>query len=658
MEFFEEYYGKHEIEKRILVYSPVTGTVIRQEDVEDDVFNGGYLGMGCAVEPSEESVYAPFRGTVISVEQKECMITVKSRKNVVLAVNVDLAAADMEIPGFEYLVKEGQEIQRGEEMVRFSKAEIEKSGRCATVGITVMNPEEVGVPQIYDQRTVRHGERLMEIRKGLLRGQQINSLRTAVALLREHTFQLIETDVEIDPKAELSGVYRYVGAGGTVKRPTRKNGPAMLFHRIKGHPDASVLIGLLASRERVGKLLGCRKERLGKLLRDSVAHPVPPIVTKLPALCQENIHLATDPDFDLFKLIPAPTNTPLDAGPYITMGMCYATHPETGKSDVTIHRMCIQSKDELSIFLQPGSRHIGAMAEKAEELGKPLPISVSIGVDPAIEIGACFEPPTTPLGYDELAVAGAIRKKPVVLHKCVSIDEYAIANAEYVIEGAIQPGVRVVEDQNTHTGYAMPEFPGYNGKASDECWLIKVKAVTHRNHPIMQSVIGPSEEHVNLAGIPTEASILTMLGKALPGFVHNAYAHSAGGGKYMIILQCHKKVHTDEGKQRQAALLAFAAFSELKHVILVDEDVDIFDTDDVLWAMNTRFQGDRDLITIPGVRCHPLDPSANHEYSVLIPDIGVSCKLIFDCTIPFRMKEHFERAKFMEVDYTKWTGGE
>lgn len=147
-----------------------------------------------------------------------------------------------------------------------------------------------------------------------------------------------------------------------------------------------------------------------------------------------------------------------------------------------------------------------------------------------------------------------------------------------MIEGEIQPGVKVVEDQNSHTGFAMPEFPGYNGAASHECWLIKVKAVTHRKNPIMQTVIGPSEKHVNLAGIPTEASILNMINKALPGKVTNVYAHPSGGGKYMAVLQCKKTVHTDEGKQRQAALLAFSAFPELKHVILVDEDVDIFDS--------------------------------------------------------------------------------
>lgn len=109
----------------------------------------------------------------------------------------------------------------------------------------------------------------------------------------------------------------------------------------------------------------------------------------------------------------------------------------------------------------------------------------------------------------------------------MSIRENAIANAECVIEGEIVPGVRVQEDQNSHTGYAMPEFPGYNGVASSVCWKIRVRTVTHRRNPIMQTCIGPSEEHVNMAGIPTEASILALLEKAMPGKVQNVYAHRA-----------------------------------------------------------------------------------------------------------------------------------
>lgn len=482
---------------------------------------------------------------------------------------------------------------------------------------------------------------------------KINDLRSALELLKTMENQLIETDVEVDPMAELSGVYRHVGAGGTVQRPT-KEGPAMIFNNIKGNPEAKVLIGLLASRKRVAALLDSKPEDLGKLLFKSVDNPINPVVINERGLCQEVVHKATDKEFDLYKLVPAPTNTPDDAGPYITLGMCYASHPDTGLSDVTIHRLCIQGKDELSIFFTPGARHIGAMAERAEELGQRLPISISIGVDPAIEIASCFEPPTTPLGYDELAVAGALRGKAVELCKCLTVNERAIANAEYVIEGEVIPNVRVKEDQNSNTGYAMPEFPGYTGPASDQCWLIKVKAVTHRKNPIMQTCIGPSEEHVSMAGIPTEASIYGMIEKAMPGRLQNVYCSSAGGGKYMAVLQFKKAVASDEGRQRQAALLAFSAFSELKHIFIVDEDVDCFDMNDVLWAMNTRFQGDVDIITIPGVRCHPLDPSNDPEYSPSIKNHGIACKTIFDCTVPFDQKERFKRAKFMEVNPENW----
>lgn len=482
----------------------------------------------------------------------------------------------------------------------------------------------------------------------------IEDLRTALEFLREREGQLIETDIEVDPMAEIAGVYRHVGAGGTVARPT-KEGPAMLFHNVKGHPGAKVAVGLLASRARVGMLLGCEPDRLGFLLRDCVKNPVAPVVIpNEKARCQEVVHLAGEEGFDIRKLLPAPTNTPEDAGPYITLGMCYASNPETGESDVTIHRMCLQSKDEISIFLQPGVRHIDYFRQKAEEAGKALPVSISIGVDPAIEIASCFEPPTTPLGFDELQIAGAIRKKPVELVKCLTIQEKAIANAEYVIEGEILPGVRVREDQNSNTGKAMPEFPGYCGPANGSLPVIKVKAVTTRKNPVMQICIGPSEEHVSMAGIPTEASILGMVEKAMPGKLLNVYCASSGGGKYIAVMQFKKSVPSDEGRQRQAALLAFSAFAELKHVFLVDEDVDCFDMKDVMWAMTTRFQADLDMIPIPGVQCHPLDPSNGPEYSGHIRARGVACKAIFDCTVPFDQKERFKRAAFMEVDGEKW----
>ncbi|MGG4038525.1 UbiD family decarboxylase domain-containing protein [Heyndrickxia ginsengihumi] len=480
--------------------------------------------------------------------------------------------------------------------------------------------------------------------------EKVVDLRSALELLKNVPGQLIETNEPVDPHAELSGVYRYIGAGGTVKRPT-KIGPAMVFNRVKGHDDARVLIGLLASRERVALMLNTKPDRLGFLLNEAVKNPIDPIVVSNDHVkAQEIVHYADDPGFDIRKLIPAPTNTEEDAGPYVTMGMCYASDPETGESDITIHRLCLQSKDEMSMYFVPGARHLGVFREKAEKAGKPLPLSISIGVDPAIEIAACFEPPTTPLGFNELSIAGAIRNQAVELASCLTINEKAIANAEYVIEGELIPGKRVREDQNTNTGKAMPEFPGYTGPAIAELPVIKVKAVTHRTNPIMQTVIGPSEEHVNMAGIPTEASILQMVERAMPGRLLNVYAHPSGGGKYMAVLQFKKSQPSDEGRQRQAALLAFSAFSELKHIMIVDEDVDPFDSNDVMWALNTRYQGDVDTVFLPGVRCHPLDPSQDPAYNPALKDKGISCKTIFDCTVPYHLKDKFKRAEFKEVD--------
>ena len=128
--------------------------------------------------------------------------------------------------------------------------------------------------------------------------EKVNDLRSAIALLKKLPGQLIETDVEVDPEAELSGVYRYVGAGGTVMRPT-KEGPAMIFNNVKGHPGAKVAIGLMASRRRVAALFGCEPENLGKMLYESVSNPIPPVTTDAPAPCQEVVHRAEDPDFDL-----------------------------------------------------------------------------------------------------------------------------------------------------------------------------------------------------------------------------------------------------------------------------------------------------------------------------------------------------------------------
>lgn len=484
-------------------------------------------------------------------------------------------------------------------------------------------------------------------------------LRKVLDEMKSIPGQYHETDKKIDPNADLAGVYRYIGAGGTVQRPTQE-GPTMMFNNVKGFPNSRVLIGLQASRKRVGQILHHDYHTLGQMLNEAVTHPVKPVeVTHEEAPAQEVVHLAGDPDFDIRKLLAAPTNTPEDAGPYITMGVVYGHSPAGDKEDVTIHRMVLEDRDTIGMYIMPGGRHIGAFLKQYEAENKPMPITINIGLDPAITIGATFEPPTTPLGYNELQVAGALRNQPVDVVQGTTVDAKAIARSEWVIEAEILPNEKMQEDINTNTGYAMPEFPGYNGSANPAVNVVKIKAVTHRkDNPIVQTTIGPSEEHVSMAGIPTEASILSLVDRAIPGKVKNVYNAPAGGGKLMTIMQIHKDDEADEGIQRQAALLAFSAFKELKTVILVDDDVDIFDWNDVMWTINTRFQADRDIMVLEGMRNHPLDPSELPEYDpARIRVRGMSSKLVLDGTVPYTMKHEFKRAGFKEMpnwrDYLK-----
>lgn len=480
-----------------------------------------------------------------------------------------------------------------------------------------------------------------------MRADEVFDLRTALEFLASVPGELVETDVEVDPEAELAAVYRRVGAGVPVAPPAPA-GPAMLFRRVKGD-DVPVVAGVLGTRRRTALLLGAEPERLAFRLLEALERPVGAEVAQ-EAPCQEVVIRAP---LDLRKIVPAPKNTRLDAGPYITMGLLRARDPETGEADVTIHRLCVQGPDRLSVYFAPG-RHIDVFRAKAEARGEALPVSISIGMDPAVYLAACFEPPATPLGFDELAVAGGLRRRAVRLARCVSQPVEGIAGAEFVIEGEIVPGERIREDAQTNTGYSMPEFPGYMGKAQAALPVIRVTAVTHRRNPILQTIVGPGLEHCQLAGIPTEASILQMEERSMPGRVRNVYCHPAGGGKYLAILQFRKAEVRDEGRQRQAALAAFAAFPELKHVILVDDDVDLFSTDEVLWAMTTRYQGDASTVFIPGVRCHPLDPSQSPGFSASIRAEGMSCKAIFDCTVPWAMKEEFRRAAFDDADLSRY----
>ena len=126
----------------------------------------------------------------------------------------------------------------------------------------------------------------------------------------------------------------------------------------------------------------------------------------------------------------------------------------------------------------------------------------------------------------------------------------------------------------------------------------------------------------------------------------------------MAIMQVSKRTQEHEGRPRQAALSALTAFYELKHVILVDDDIDLYNMSDVMWAMTTRYQGDVSTVCIPAVRGHALDVSATPDFNPLLRGDGIGCKTIFDCTVPMHMKDQFERSPFIDVDLAKYFPGD
>ncbi|MGD0500949.1 MAG: UbiD family decarboxylase [Bryobacteraceae bacterium] len=441
--------------------------------------------------------------------------------------------------------------------------------------------------------------------------QDITDLRSTLKFLTSIPGQLVSIPTPVDPHCELVAVYKQ--AVGNC---------AALFERVTGF-DMPVAAGVLATRQRTALFLGSSVDRLPFDLLEATERPCPAVMVH-EAPCQEVI---IRPPFDLRRLLPAPTHTPQDAGPYVTAGLVRAQDPETGESDVTIHRLCLHGADMLSIYFAPG-RHIDRFRAQAERMGRALPVSVSIGLDPAVYLAACAP---SPQGFDELALAGAIRRRPVELVECVSVRAQALARAEIVIEGEILPGVRVREDAPTLSGYAMPEFHGYMGVAQPEVPVIRATAITHRRNPIFQTIVGPAAERANLIGIPTEARILRETARALPGLLQNAYLHPAGGGTYLAILQVAEPSSAGDNQRREAALLTLDICRELKQVILVNEDVNIFDSDDVLWAMATRCRGEMDITFRPGPELRFL---------------GEASRTVLDCTVPYHLRDRLRRPKF------------
>ena len=400
--------------------------------------------------------------------------------------------------------------------------------------------------------------------------------------------------------------------GAITKKLEKERG--VIFEQVSGY-SIPLATNFVFSRKALAAALDMAEGDLIPNFRKAMEKPRPCEVLGH-APFQENV---LTQKLNPWQIFPAPTYHERDAGPYITAGVLIAKDPETGIRNASIHRLRVFQDDVLGLLILP--RHLNLCLQKCIQMKRPLEVAVAVGVDPFTLLASQA---ILPFGVDELEVANALRPSvPLKLARCASVDLEVPADSEIVFEGIIDPTRTRVEGP-------FGEFPQYYSPEAPRP-IFKLKAICFRKNPFFYSTLPASREHLLLGAIPREASILTDVQRAVPSVraVHLAYG---GTCRYHLIISLVKR---SEGEARMAMLAAMANNADIKHVVVVDEDIDIFDMEQVEWAVATRFQGDRDLLIIPKTQSSPLDPSSSE---------GIGTKLGLDATAPVgSLQKEFKR---------------
>lgn len=405
----------------------------------------------------------------------------------------------------------------------------------------------------------------------------------------------MEYPEEVDPRFEVTAI---------VEELIRVNRyPVIFFPRVKGSA-LPIVVGVTASRKLMAFAMGVAPSELVPEFRRREQRPVrPEIVASGPV--QEIVRKGRD--LDITEL-PHITAHEADAGPYITAGLMLAKDPETGVRNAAFIRCQIVDRETAYIHIHPG-KHLDVYHKKAERMNKPLPVAVVLGNHPLWMLGSLS---LVPIDVDELDVVGGLMQEPLRLVRCVTCDLEVMADAEIVLEGEVLPHERAEEGPfGEFTGYAVGKRPRP---------IVKFKAMTHRRGPIYQTISSSATEHCLMPAVAKESYVFGVAKGACPT-IRNIHCSYTGRGRFHYFVSIEKQA---AGQPRNVAMAIFGADLLAKHVVVVDDDVDIFDEKQVLWAIATRLQGDTDIINIPGGLGSDLDPSNRGE--------GIQCKTIFDAT--------------------------
>ena len=426
----------------------------------------------------------------------------------------------------------------------------------------------------------------------------VKDLRTFIAQVEsKHPEEIARVTKPISPRYEITALLTQLERS--------KRFPLLFCEKVNGS-DAPVVINVQVSRKLMAFALDCRTDELAAAFSARQSQPISPVELSA-APVHEVVRL--DEEVDLTR-VPLLTHYDVNAAPYITAGIVVAADPDTGVRNTSYNRLMLAGKRELRVFMAVG-RHLWTLHNKAEGRGEPLPIAIVIGVHPLFSLGAQAFTPSTD---DEYAVIGGMMGEPLRVAKAKTVPILIPADAEMVIEGRILPHIRREEGP-------FGEFTGH-AVSKDDRQVIEVTAITHRKNYIFQDVHAGYTEHKLMGAVPREAALIKAVRQTVPT-VKNVCMPVSGNCRFHAYVSIAKRT---PGQAKNAICAAFAADMLLKHVIIVDDDIDVFDEEQVLWAVSNRFQADRGLVVISNAQGSELDPSAGPG--------GVNAKMGLDATKP------------------------
>ncbi|QED47733.1 UbiD family decarboxylase [Cytobacillus dafuensis] len=408
---------------------------------------------------------------------------------------------------------------------------------------------------------------------------------------------------EVDPRYELGAVIN-----------SKQGRQPFLFEKIKGY-QSSMAAGLGGDRDLVADSIGVHTSELIPKIIESIVNPIQTTLKETGPV-QENLVTG---DFDLADLFPIPTYHEKDSGAYYVSGILVVKDLSGNKRYTSIRRMQYLGGNRTNILIT--SPELLEQYSHFEKLGEPMEVAVMFGVVPAIVLSSQIS--THLYHTDKLNVAGALLGQSLDVVRCKTVDLDVLAEAEIVFEGQMLPHEREMEGP-------FGELAGYYGFRSPQP-VVEISAVTYRNNAINQTIFPSSFEEKLPMALVREATLLSTVRQVVPS-IKGVHIPMGGVARYHAVIQIEKK---SEGDGKQAALAAFASDKDLKHVVVVNDDVDIFNSDDVEWAIATRVQAATDVFIVPGAKGSPLESSHNLR--------GVSDKMGIDATYPLGMEEMFKR---------------